>query len=132
MKRKIKRIILHCSDSDFPQHDNAKTIDQWHRERGFDSIGYHFFIRKFEGLIEIGRLIEQIGAHCSHNNLDSIGICLSGRDQFTKEQFVSCRLLLQNLFDIFNLNYTNVYLHNQLDRKGKTCPNFTMKDLLGE
>jgi len=38
---KNKKVIIHCSDSSF---GNAVLIDKWHRQRGFDNIGYHFVI----------------------------------------------------------------------------------------
>ena len=39
--REIKKVIIHCSDSDF---GTASVIDGWHKERGWDGIGYHYVI----------------------------------------------------------------------------------------
>ena len=39
--REIKKIIIHCSDSEF---GDAALIDKWHKERGWTGIGYHYVI----------------------------------------------------------------------------------------
>ena len=48
-------IIVHHSDSDY---GSAAIIDKWHRERGFDELGYHFVIgngtNSGDGQIEVG------------------------------------------------------------------------------
>lgn len=38
---RIDKIIINCSDSDW---GDAEVIDEWHRERGWDGIGYHYII----------------------------------------------------------------------------------------
>ena len=100
--RLINLIVLHCSDSDHPHHDNVETIRKWHTERGFtgpdgvegteDDIGYHFVITK-DGTVHAGRPVEAVGAHVHGHNANSIGICLTGktRSQFTPAQFRSLR-----------------------------------------
>jgi len=76
----VKYIILHHSDSpDVP----AKTIDQWHRSRGFDCIGYHLAVHQ-DGKIESGRPLNKMGAHALGINDESIGIVFLGN--FEKEQ----------------------------------------------
>lgn len=122
--RNIDTLVLHCSDSDNPLHDNARTIEEWHHLRGFKKIGYHFFIRK-DGTIEIGRDLKEIGAHCAAEGINhhSIGICLSGSHAFTREQFSSLKKLCRNLCDVFSLTSENIFGHNHFE-KNKTCPNF--------
>ncbi|HHD11115.1 MAG TPA: hypothetical protein ENK42_01615 [Deltaproteobacteria bacterium] len=82
--RRIDKIIIHCSASDF---GSAALIDRWHRERCWRMIGYYYVIlngyrkkgrynKDDDGLIEPGRPIEEIGAHCRGQNRTSIGICL--------------------------------------------------------
>lgn len=138
--RKIDLIVLHCSDSDNPRHDNVETIRQWHTERGFtgpdgiegteDDIGYHFVITK-DGKEHPGRDVSQVGAGVKGHNANSIHICLTGRlrTQFTPEQFKTLRKTLDRLFTDHGLDWKSVRLHNQLD-KGKTCPNFTLADAI--
>lgn len=136
-RRKINEIILHCSDSDNPKHDNVETITKWHTERGWsgpdgisgneDDIGYHFVITK-DGAFHEGRDVEEIGAHCIGHNKNSIGICLTGSKEFSEAQFYSLRLGLEILFKKYYLNWDNVKPHNFYD-KGKTCPNFTLQQI---
>ena len=39
--RNIDSIIVHCSATKAGQDFTATDIDRWHRERGFNGIGYH-------------------------------------------------------------------------------------------
>lgn len=120
--RRITRIIIHCSASDYAFQD-AKWIDEIHRrERGFDKIGYTYFI-KFSGLIETGRFIEEVGAHTVGHNNTSIGICLAGEFAFQKAQFHSLFLLLCLLKNSFPSS--SLFEHCELN-SGKTCPNFSI------
>ena len=69
---------MHCSASGNKNHDSIDAIDQWHRKRGWDCVGYHFFIRK-SGQIEIGRDTNCIpAAQKGYNTGGLIAICLSG------------------------------------------------------
>ena len=61
--RKIDSIIVHCSATKAGQDFTAADIDRWHRERGFNGIGYHYVIR-LDGRLEKGREIDLPGAHC--------------------------------------------------------------------
>src|SRR3972149_8779111 len=88
--RDIKKIIVHCSDSTF---GDARAIDRWHRERGWECVGYHWILcnghrtsmseysTEVDGLIEPGRPARMVGAHCKGHNADSIGICLIGEKE---------------------------------------------------
>lgn len=127
--RKIKKLIIHCSASDNPAHDYIHVIREWHiKERGFRDVGYHYFIRK-NGEVEIGRPESDIGAHCQGENLNSIGICLSGEKLFTSDQFFSLRKLVSDLITKYKLFSEDVYPHNHFN-KDKTCPNFNVHDVL--
>lgn len=75
--RRIDEIIIHCSDSPEGRNDKAEDIRKWHKQRGFNDIGYHYVI-DLDGTVEQGRPIEQAGAHCTGHNRNSIGICYIG------------------------------------------------------
>ena len=124
--RKIKKIILHCSDSDIAAHDDIKVIKKWHKARKFKDVGYHYFIRK-DGLIQKGRDIMQVGAHCKGQNSASIGICLSGRYKFTDYQFIALERLISGLNIRLPKNPT-VHPHNEFS--DKSCPNFSVQDFI--
>lgn len=118
--REIRKVILHCSDSDVPAHDDVLVVDRWHRERGWRGVGYHYFIKK-DGTLQGGRTLDEWGAHCQGHNSDSVGICLSGQHGFTAAQFDTLADLVEDL----ELEYPveEVEGHNHYD-PGKTCPNF--------
>ena len=61
--RNIDSIIVHCSATKAGQDFTAADIDCWHRERGFNGIGYHYVIR-LDGKLEKGRDVSLAGAHC--------------------------------------------------------------------
>ena len=123
--REINKIIIHCSASDNPKHDNVKTITEWHQARGFRTIGYHYFIRA-NGGIQLGRAAYMQGAHCKNHNKDSLGICLHGLDNFTPKQMDTLDSLIEYLCFKYGVIPTDVYAHNHFN-KGKTCPNFKVK-----
>lgn len=74
---KVKYIVVHCSATKEGMDYRARDIDRWHRERGFNSIGYHYVI-DLDGCIEQGRGINQMGAHVKGHNNESIGVCYIG------------------------------------------------------
>ena len=122
--RNINKIIVHHSDSDYASHDDIKVIKEWHLARGFSDVGYHYFIRK-DGLVQRGRDIMIMGAHCKGQNKSSIGICLSGGSKFTDYQFVA----LNNLIRSLNIRLSKklpIYPHNKYS--SKSCPNFSVDD----
>lgn len=126
--RKITKIIVHCSDSDIASHDDISVIDSWHRQRGWEGVGYHYFI-KGDGVLQYGRPVGDIGAHVAGHNSDSIGICFHGKNKFHPAQFGTLRTLLSSLK--VALGVDKVFPHNYFD-KSKTCPNFDLHAVLGE
>jgi N-acetylmuramoyl-L-alanine amidase len=117
-------IVLHCSDSDIPSHDNVAVITQWHRKRGFKNIGYHYYINK-SGVTFKGRPDNEVGAHTEGFNSNSIGICLGGKDYFTEAQFEACAKLCSKLLEEHGLSVIDILGHRDLNG-AKTCPNFEL------
>lgn len=133
--RKINKIIIHCSATPPTSDIGAFQIDAWHKQQGWDEIGYHFVIRR-NGEIEKGRDIEKIGAHCKGHNADSIGICLVGgldkdgkpENNFTQNQFLSLRSLAAKLRGQFS-EIQSIHGHNEF--ANKACPCFDVKKFFG-
>ena len=75
--RSISEIIVHCSATPEGKDYPIDTIRQWHKERGFSDIGYHYVVH-LDGRVEDGRDVNIAGAHCSGHNSRSIGICYIG------------------------------------------------------
>lgn len=97
-------IVVHCSATG-PQADiGVAQITQWHKQRGFDTVGYHYVIRR-DGTRETGRPESAIGAHVRGHNSNSIGVCLAGgvdakgkpQNNFTPAQFATLETLLREL-----------------------------------
>ena len=139
--RKINKILLHCSASDLKKDDDIKAIKHLHvskkdvkinwgkyntHGKSFKDVGYHYFIRK-DGLIQKGRDIMQVGAHCKGQNSASIGICLSGRHKFTEYQFIALERLISGLNIRLPKNPT-IHPHNEFS--DKSCPNFSVQEFI--
>lgn len=75
--RRITGIVIHCSATQEGQDFGSADIDRWHRDRGFNGIGYHFVIR-LDGTIETGRQLALAGAHTTGHNKNTVGICYIG------------------------------------------------------
>jgi N-acetylmuramoyl-L-alanine amidase len=104
MRRKTDFIVVHCSASGPDSDIGVDEIDQWHKDRGWDGIGYHAVIRR-SGEIEFGRHFDVAGSHVKGQNYRSVGLCLVGgvdergepENNFTHDQFESLRALLDML-----------------------------------
>ncbi len=131
--RKIKEIIIHCSDTPAGEDFSAADIDRWHKERGWACIGYHYVVR-LDGTIEKGRDLSLAGAHCAGHNVNSIGVCyIGGRsargvspvtyyDTRTEAQKKALRTLIADLRKQFGQNLKVVGHHDY--NSAKACPCF--------
>lgn len=125
-QRKISKVFIHCSDSDRQEHDNIKTIREWHLLRGFKDVGYHYFIRK-TGQIENGRPLEIIPAAQEGHNTGSIAICVSGSKEYTNQSMEA----LKKLCILINKSYKgNITFHGHCEVSNKACPVFNYKEVL--
>lgn len=103
-RRKINRIIIHCSASRADRSLTVSDLETNHLRRGFRCIGYHYYIRR-NGQVHATRPEEQVGAHTRGWNQQSIGICYEGgvaptgqpADTRTPEQRAALRRLVQEL-----------------------------------
>ncbi len=130
--RRIDKIIIHSSATPPEMDIGVAEIDQWHKERGFSQIGYHFVIRR-DGAIERGRPVCATGAHARGYNLHSIGICWIGgynnnkdkqpEDNRTDEQKPSMVMLIKSLLVVFPID--EVFGHR--DIANTACPSFDVK-----
>lgn len=127
MTRSIRTITMHCSDSDNPIHDDFDIIKKWHtspppKGRGWSNIGYHYLILK-NGYIHDGRPLNVIPASAKGHNKDTIAICLTGREIFSKKQFDSAVLLCRTFLTAYAIPIDSIFPHNHFN-PDKTCPNF--------
>ncbi|MGN0219672.1 MAG: N-acetylmuramoyl-L-alanine amidase [Muribaculaceae bacterium] len=125
--RKITEIIVHCTATRERLDIGAAEIDRYHRQRGFDSIGYHYVVR-LDGSIEKGRDESAVGAHCLSHNVCSIGVAYVGgldadgkpKDTRTPAQKRSLSALLTEL----RRRYPGAKIHGHRDFAAKACPCF--------
>lgn len=120
-RKNIKFLVVHCSDTDNNSNINAKDIHKMHLGFGWDGIGYHKVILR-SGDVENGRPEYWMGAHLKGKNDVSLGVCLIGRDKFTKKQFLSLEAILKK----WKKTYNNAVIigHRDSINTNKTCPNF--------
>lgn len=142
-------IVIHHSESSW---GSASVIDKWHRERGFNRIGYHFVIsngyltadhwRKkvkddlFDGMLEVGRPLDsdsvlessEIGAGVRGWNSQTLHICLIGIKEFTVKQLERLEEVLLSLQKKFNIMPKDIRGHYEFDNK-KDCPGFSVEFL---
>lgn len=120
--RQLNKIIVHCSDSPQGRGDDASTIHDWHLERSWAGIGYHWVILE-DGTLQMGRPEYWVGAHASGDNSDSIGIVLIGKDEFTKDQYAALYILIRAIMK----RYGRLEVAGHCDYSDKPCPNFNVK-----
>jgi len=99
-------------------------IDQWHKDRNWSGIGYHFVIlndkhsQKVDGTIENGRPTNKMGAHALGLNDRSLGICCIGhgdKNDFTPAQYESLYGLIRRLMTEFLIPVNKVIGHRELN-----------------
>lgn len=129
--RKINRIIIHCAATPEDKNFTVEDINRWHKERGFIKIGYHYVIY-IDGSIHKGRELEEVGAHCTGYNRDSIGICYIGgvdkdgktpKDTRTNAQKESLLKLIKEL----KTKFPQAEIYGHRDFSKKECPSFDAK-----
>lgn len=133
----IDAVVVHCAATRSNQYVDAAIIDRWHRQRGFEAIGYHYVIRR-DAVVEVGRKLEIVGAHAKGFNSGSIGICLAGgigpgsngkaQANFTFQQYAALVGLITDLREGIP-SIRSVVGHYELD-SSKECPCFDVKALL--
>jgi hypothetical protein len=123
-------IVIHHSDS---AYGSAAIIDKWHRDRGFDELGYHFVIgngtNSGDGQIEVGPRWpkQKWGAHDNaldnRYNTNGVGICLVGNfnnTHPTPKQLHSLVRLVVYLMKTYNIPADRVLGHGET--KTTECP----------
>jgi N-acetylmuramoyl-L-alanine amidase len=116
-------LIIHTAAHEGDNYD-IEDIDEWHRERGWQMVGYHYFICK-DGTIQQGRPDDLHGAHCLDGgmNTKSLGICFQGhgdREAWTRNQELSFQRLAAQKRAKYGIPVENVQGHRRYATK--TCP----------
>lgn len=129
--RKITKIIIHCSATPEGSDYTVADIDRWHKQRGWKGIGYHYVVYR-DGSVHTGRDVAVIGAHCTGQNANSIGICYIGgcaadgktpKDTRTPAQIKALRDLVGEL----KKKYPGARVHGHNEFAAKECPCFNVR-----
>ncbi len=125
-------IVVHHSDS---VSGNAAGFDAWHRQRGWDELGYHFVIDNGaggpDGRVEVGSRWpkQKHGAHCkvpgNYYNEHGVGICLVGnfeKGRPTAKQMESLRKLVTFLMVQGNIAPNHILGHCEANGNKTKCP----------
>lgn len=130
--RQIDLIVIHRSatrcNRDFP----VEALEACHRARGFNGIGYHYYITR-DGQLHLTRSEAVPGAHARHFNTHSIGICYEGgldekgrpADTRTAAQKRTLLALLRSLREDFP--DAEILGHRDLPWVKKACPCFDVR-----
>lgn len=138
----VDTIFVHCTATraDWMEtkslDDKVQEIARWHRQRGWNSIGYHWIIDR-DGAIAKGRQETVVGAHVANHNTGSIGISLIGghgsseSDPFEKNFTPDQNLALRNLIDEIKKRTPIKHVRGHNEVAAKACPGFNVGRWLG-
>lgn len=126
MSRDVDLIVVHCTATPAGREVTVEDVDQWHRDRGWSGIGYHWLIG-LGGEKWRGRDEDVVGAHVRGWNAHSIGVCYVGggnrppyEDTRTAAQKAALREVLEDIVSRYPIK--RIAGHNEL--ANKACPCF--------
>lgn len=127
--RLVDTVFVHCSASDRPEHDDVSVMREWHLDKNWSDVGYHYFIQR-DGEIQQGRPLLRIPAAQKGHNTGTIAICLHGlrEDLFTADQFNSLRDLCASIDDSY---MKSIRFRGHCEVAAKSCPVFDYQTVLG-
>ncbi|MBL7997936.1 MAG: N-acetylmuramoyl-L-alanine amidase [Candidatus Kapabacteria bacterium] len=123
--RKIHSIVIHHSAS--AKTSTPNEIRGWHKQRGFDDIGYHAIIYKTAGgwILAPGRNESIVGAHCKGFNTGTLGVVICGNYE-TETMEEPARALL---FDVllrwcktYKIPSSEIFGHRDKGTTATACP----------
>lgn len=124
-------IVVHHSAT---PNGGARSFDRYHRDKGWDELGYHFVIGNGtdtpDGMVEVGSrwYKQKHGAHCktpdNYFNEHGIGICLVGdftKSRPTQRQLAALERLTGFLCERCGISPDHVVSHQAVTHK-TACP----------
>jgi N-acetylmuramoyl-L-alanine amidase len=127
------RIIWHHS-ADETQKPQFDKINAYHKSKGFPVsslgffVGYHWLIEPNGDVIQ-ARSEDEIGAHDTGENLNSLGICLAGDFDYaipTEAQCVSLASLMDGIRSRHKIGILSIEPHRRDDNT--SCPGWALPD----
>lgn len=129
--RGVSDIIVHSSATPATMDVTVEMIDRWHRQAGYNGIGYHYVITR-DAKVHAARELHRDGAHTLGQNKTSIGICVAGglsksgnkpEMNFTPAQL---QQLMKLIFEI-KLALPDVKVGGHRDFNATACPSFDVR-----
>ena len=111
-------LVLHHAES---ENATVEDIHQWHLERGWLGIGYHYYIRG-DGSVWRGRPEDTVGAQAKGANEFSIGICFEGNYQKDTEMPAAQLEAGKELIGDIKSRYAGIAVHRHLHYDDTDCP----------
>jgi len=140
---RFRMMTIHCSATTPEMDWDIKDIRRVHvKENGWSDVGYHFFIKR-DGTIQPGRPLNRDGAHVKGENLNNLGVCLSGGmvrkgrqlvndsgpNMYTENQWASLFSIAKVYAFSSSAGLGSIRNHYDLD-KSKTCPNINAASII--
>lgn len=144
--RPINLIVVHCSATREGVDKDVDWIREQHINRGFRNVGYHYVVL-LDGTVQMGRPVDEPGAHVKGHNDNSIGVCyIGGLDYKGKPKdtrTIAQQHALRACIDTLKIRFGDVPVkgHRDLspdvnhdgqitpDEYMKQCPCFNMSEL---
>lgn len=126
-KRTITKIVIHCLQTPVQRADSAEDVHQWHLDKNWSGIGYHYVIQA-DGTLQVGRGIDYDGAHVYQHNKNTIGVAMAGgmtvdkviaENTFTKDTLYVLDDLIRKLMCMYP--DVPIYGHREIDAH-RSCP----------
>ena len=125
--KEVEGIVLHNSGVTVLQ--SVETIHNYHKNKGWAGIGYHYYVRK-DGSVYRGRPENMAGAHCPGVNSTSIGICAEGNFNEETMTEVQKQAIIELVKDIKS-RYDIKWIKGHREILATSCPgaNFPLEEI---
>ncbi len=128
----IAHIIVHHTATARDVTDFA-GVKKYHVEgRGWDDIGYHFFIAA-DGVVTAGRPENVTGAHCKADDMNrkSLGVCVAGHFDLEAPTIAQLNVLaatLRALMAKYRVPPERVLGHGEVTGATTSCPGSVLRE----
>ena len=128
LMKTIEGIVLHHSGVKVLQ--SVETIHNYHKNKGWAGIGYHFYVRK-DGSVYRGRPENMAGAHCPGVNSISLGICAEGDFEQEIMNDVQKNAIVE-LIKYIKLRYNIKWIKGHREILSTDCPgaNYPLQEII--
>ena len=125
--QEVEGIVLHNSGVTVLQ--SVETIHNYHKNKGWAGIGYHYYVRK-DGSVYRGRPENMAGAHCPGVNSTSIGICAEGNFNEETMSEVQKQAIIELIRDIKS-RHNIKWIKGHREILATSCPgaNFPLEEI---